>query len=196
MADYNLSDYTKTNFLEIKNTEDSNNSHIITNDLKRDIVVVISLNAGSGEFNETSYYRGVSGGNNYWQHQDWLSNAGNKGAIINLSKDSILIATADGGSGSLANILTRRQKRDRYVWKDGSGNDNFEGWHPWYDTYNKVTHNITREGQQDFKILIFNAESELKIDFIDNGARNTYKGSVSLSFNNRENVFGYHTIKG
>lgn len=196
MAEYKLSNYATKNFLEIKNTLDSTNSHTIVNDLKRDVVIVVSMNAGSGDFNGNTRFRGISGGNNYWQWQDWLSIAGKNGVNINLSKDSKLISNAIGGSGSLGELLTHRQRHDRYVWKDGSGKEHFEGWHDWYDIHRNNAYNIKREGQQDFKILIFNAGSTLKIDFIDNGARNVFKGSIALSFGKRENVLGYHTIKG
>lgn len=197
MAEYKLSNYATKNFLEIKNTLDSTNSHTIVNDLKRDVVIVVSMNAGSGDFNGNLRWHKNTPWDDRQKVDEYYSIAGKQGTTINLNKDSKLISIANGGSGNLEfYAVGHKLERDQY--RDNSGN--IKGYGEWRVTqhyiYRNDRYNIKREGQQDFKILIFNAGSTLKIDFIDNGARNVFKGSIALSFGKRENVLGYHTIKG
>lgn len=196
MAEYKLSNYATKNFLEIKNTLDSTNSHTIVNDLKRDVVIVVSMNAGSGDFNGNLKMVLNDHWADYARTEKYHSIAGKQGTTINLSKDSKLISIANGGSGNLE-IEALRKRYHRDVYRDNSKNVTGYGkWKFQFNTFENNAYNIKREGQQDFKILIFNAGSTLKIDFIDNGARNVFKGSIALSFGARENVLGYHTIKG
>ena len=183
MANYIIQDMIANKNISIKHSTNANLSHTITNKSKQNLLMVVTLNAGSGDINDTTR-------DNSWladditQYYDTLSLAGNKGTTINLKKGSTLLATAEGGSGNLADVISRRQRRNNSYWKDDSGNKTYRGWGSWYDTQNTPNaHKIARKGQVVFYPLILKDNESINIDFIHNKAdKADFKGSVYIDF--------------
>lgn len=179
-----ITDLARNKTFTLQHNLDRSKLYTIYNRSGQHALVVVTMNAGSGDINESM----ETIGNGRWinvsdidRRLELRSIAGRRGNDIQLFYNNTLKCTASGGSGSIAGVLRQTDYHWNSFWTDGSGKKHYRGWHYGRTTMHNY-HRIAREGEQIVAPLIVFNNDCIKINFVDNGARgNIFKGSVFFS---------------
>lgn len=158
----------------------STDEYMLNNKSDRNVLIVATLNAGSGDYNSA-----LTGNVERWSSDEErfferFSIAGKRGNDIALFCNETLTSFAFGGSGSLPNVLRTRQRQYRSHWRDDSGNRHPRDWeNKEYKEY--VLNNIVREGEVKIHPLVILQGEYIKVQFIDNGSSHDFKGFVHIA---------------
>lgn len=175
-----ITNLAKVRSFSIPHTADESKEYTITNKTGQNALLVLTLNAGSGDINSD-----ISRSDQYVpetiMYHNYNSIAGQKGNDIMLLYNDTLKYAAIGGSGSLAGVLMKRETYRRSRTNTGSGNIEYGAWYhakwEYWDNANK----IAREGETKYIPLVLMNNHSITIKFVDNGARgNIFKGSAHI----------------